>query len=57
MEDKKTKRSDKRWKTATENGKRFTKLGEKCVSYKRQRFFHAQRKKRSRKDSRGQGML
>ena len=57
MEDKKTKRSDKRWKTSTENGKRFTKSGEKCVSYKRQRFFHAQRKKRSRKDSRGQGML
>lgn len=27
MEDKKTKRSDKRRKTSTENGKRFTKFG------------------------------
>ena len=29
MEDKKTKRSDKRWKTVPRNGKRFTKFGRK----------------------------
>ena len=31
MEDKKTKRSDKRWKTVPRNGKRFTKMGKEGV--------------------------
>jgi hypothetical protein len=35
MEDKKTKRSDKRWKTSTENGKRFTDLGGKAFEKSR----------------------
>ena len=34
MEDKKTKRSDKRRKTSTENGKRFTKFGRKSLFLK-----------------------
>jgi hypothetical protein len=34
LEDKKTKRSDKRWKTPTQNGKRFTKLERKSLFLK-----------------------
>jgi hypothetical protein len=34
LEDKKTKRSDKRRKTSTENGKRFTKFGRKSLFLK-----------------------